>query len=104
MSRSKGQICLNMWYLRKGLVPRNTYEKYQSSSIHCSKVIRKLNVSDRITVTKLWNDRQDKNNMPPPTPIFDLGGTEITMPGLYKNHSRCSDFSKLTNANRQIDD
>ena len=66
MSRSKGQICLNMWYLRKGLVPRNTYEKYQSSSIHCPKVIRKLNVSDRITVTKLWNDRQEKTICPPP--------------------------------------
>ena len=39
-----------------------------------------------------------------PPPIFDLGGTEITMPGLYKNHSRCSEFSKLINADRQIDD
>ena len=40
----------------------------------------------------------------PPPPIFDLGGTEITMPGLYKNHSRCSEFSKLIKADRQIYD
>ena len=40
---------------RKGLAIRNTHVKYQSSKFHCSKVISKVNVSDR----------QDKNNMPP---------------------------------------
>ena len=45
--------------------------KYQSSSIHCSKVISKVKVSERRTelqndrITELQNDRQDKNNMPP---------------------------------------
>ena len=45
--------------------------KYQSSSIHCSKVISKVKVSERRTelqsdrMIELQNDRQDKNNMPP---------------------------------------
>ena len=46
--------------------------KYQSSSIHCLKVISKVKVLDRIA--ELQNDRQDKNNIPP---ILDLGGIQI---------------------------
>ena len=38
-SRSQGQNCCFPW---NGSVTINTYEKYQSSSIHCSKVIRKV--------------------------------------------------------------
>ena len=32
-------------------------------------------------MTKLQNDRQEKKNMPPPPPIFDLGGIKI---GIHK--------------------
>ena len=47
-----------------GLATRNTHVRYQSSSFHCSNIIRKVKVSDSF---KEWqNDRQNKNNTPPP--------------------------------------
>lgn len=46
--------------------------KNKSYSTNCSKIIKKVKVSDRIT--ELRNFRQDKNNM---TPIFDHGGIKI---------------------------
>ena len=48
-----------------GLVTRNICVKQQSSSIHyrIQKLLARLKF--QIEVTELWNDRQDKNNMPP---------------------------------------
>ena len=57
-------------YQQKGLITRNTHVKYQSFSTHCSKVISKVNVSERRTelqtsravsesvrIIKRWVDR-----------------------------------------------
>ena len=57
VTRSKIMVPMKRFY------PRNTYAKYQSSNTHCSKVISKVQVSERRTEGQ--NDRQDKNNMPP---------------------------------------
>ena len=57
-------------YPRKGLITGNIHVKYQSFSTQRSKVISKVNVSERRTE----NDRQDKTICPP---IFDLGGIKM---------------------------
>ena len=59
-------------YVQKDLITREIHVKYQSSSIHCSKVICKVKVSERMTAWQ--NDRQDKTICPR---IFDLGGIKI---------------------------
>ena len=37
------------WYSQESLLTRNAYVKYQTSSNHCSNVINKVKVSDRLT-------------------------------------------------------
>ena len=46
--QGQGHKVKKLWYLRKGIITRNT-TKFQSSSIHCSKVISKVKVSERMT-------------------------------------------------------
>ena len=67
--RSQGQ---KSWYPRKGFITRNTHVKYQSSSIHWSKVISKVKVSQRMTEWR--NDRMTDRTKTICPPIFDLGG------------------------------
>ena len=53
-SRSKVTVKVTTWYLRKGLVPRNTHAKYQSSICKSAKVMAKV----KVFVTDGQTDRQ----------------------------------------------
>ena len=50
-SWSQGQKC---WYLRNGLVTRNTSVKYESSSTHSSKVISKVKMGQTPKIKVTW--------------------------------------------------
>ena len=59
-SRSKVTVKVKTWYIRKGLVTRNTHAKYQSSICNSAKVMAKV----KVFVTDRRTDRQLRFNVP----------------------------------------
>ena len=62
----------------------NIHVKYQSSTIYCSKVFSKVNVSDR--VTELWNDRMTDRIKTTCPPIFHTGDIKIEKQEAHSPH------------------
>ena len=60
---------LRYWCSRKGLVPRNTHVRYQSSGIHCWKLLARFKFQDHrqnYRDKELWKERMTRQkNIPP---------------------------------------